>query len=316
MNPFFFIVGCPRSGTTLLQRIMDAHSLIAVTPETHWIIRYFRKLTRKNAEPWVTSKLIPKLVAYPRFLQLGVSREDLEQLLGPGERTPYQRFVTGIFDLYGRARTKPLVGDKTPGYARGIRELHHLWPDARFIHLIRDGRDVCLSAVSWNKPGKLLRRAPTWHQDPVATAALWWEWHVRMARETGRALDPHLNCELRYEALVADPAKACVQLCAFLGVPYDEAMLRFHENRTRFERGLDTKEAWLPVTAGLRDWRLQMSAEDVHRFELIAGDLLDELGYPRAGAQPYRGATARVSQLRQRFTADIRAQNLALPRHW
>jgi hypothetical protein len=316
MNPFVFIVGCPRSGTTLLQRLVDAHPLIAVTPETHWIIRYYKKLTKKTSAAWVTPKLLPKLFAYHRFAELGISREALEHSLTAGEPVPYARFVTGIFDLYGKARGKPVVGDKTPGYARSMPLLHSLWPSARFVHLIRDGRDVCLSAVDWKKPGKLLVRAPTWREDRVTTAALWWAWHVCMARESGRALDPGRYYEIRYEALVTAPAQECVKLCAFLGVPYDEAMLRFHETRSRCEPGLDAKEAWLPVTVGLRDWRSQMCAAEVERFEATAGDLLEELGYVRHGTRPLPAWAEQASRLRERFTAGIRAQALALPQRW
>jgi hypothetical protein len=282
MNPFVFIVGCPRSGTTLLQRIVDAHPQIAITPETHWIPSYFKKATRKTPEAQVTPKLIAKLVNYHRFGQLGIGRDELEKLLGSGGSMSYARFVSAIYDFYGKSQGKPLVGDKTPGYARNIPLLHTLWPTAKFVHLIRDGRDVCLSAMDWRKPGKLLVRSSTWAKDPVTTAALWWEWHIRAAREAGSLLGPELYYELRYESLVSRPRNECARLCTFLGVPYHEAMLRFHEGRTRADPTLDSKEAWLPVTSGLRDWRSQMTAEKVACFDAAAGDLLAELGYPRS----------------------------------
>ena len=60
MNPFVFIVGCPRSGTTLLQRMVDAHSQIAIVPETHWIARWFEKRKGLTPEGFVRAKLIPK----------------------------------------------------------------------------------------------------------------------------------------------------------------------------------------------------------------------------------------------------------------
>jgi hypothetical protein len=316
MGPFVFIVGCPRSGTTLLQRILDAHPRIAVTPETHWIVRYHKKLTRKTAEAWVTPKLLPKLFAYPRFPALGLGREEVEKLLDPETPVPYARFVSGIFELYGKARGKPLVGDKTPGYCRHVPVLHGLWPQAKFIHLIRDGRDVCLSAIYWKKPGKLLSRSPTWGEDRVTTAALWWAWHVRMGREAGSLLGDDLYREVRYESVVARPEEECAKLCAFLGAPYDEAMVRFHEGRTRTEPGLDAKEAWLPITAGLRDWRSQMSPADVQRFEAAAGGLLDELGYPRAEKRPSPAARDHALRAHDAFTRGARSQGHSLPEHW
>src|SRR5262249_12530629 len=139
-NPCVFLVGGPRSGTTLLQRVVDAHPLIAITPETHWIPRYFVKRKGLTSEGLVTRKLIRTLLAYPKFPRLGIGREDLKRLVRPEQAMPYAQFVSGLFDLYGQAQGKPMVGDKTPGYAREMRILHSLWPGAKFVHLIRDGR--------------------------------------------------------------------------------------------------------------------------------------------------------------------------------
>jgi hypothetical protein len=69
---------------------------------------------------------------------------------------------------------------------------------------------------------------PSWGKEPVATAAAWWEWHVRQARESGQLLGPRLYYEVHYETLVERPDEECDRLCAFLGIPYDSSMLRFH----------------------------------------------------------------------------------------
>src|SRR5262249_13767425 len=159
------------------------------------------------------------------------------------------------FDRYGASVGKRLVANKTVDYALSIPILHQLWPESRFVHLIRDGRDVCLSAMHWRRASRLAELFTTWTEDPAGTSALWWEWHVRKAREDGRPLGGHLYYEIRYEALVAQPEAELQRLCAFLGVPYDERMSRFHEGRGREETGLDAKHAWAPPTSGLRDWR-------------------------------------------------------------
>ena len=91
---------------------------------------------------------------------------------------------------------------------------------------------------------------------------------------------------MRYEALVADPAGESAKLCTFLGVPYADTMVKFHKGRTKSKPGLDAKRAWLPTTRGLRNWRSEMSTEDLERFEAAAGDLLDELGYERVFLNP------------------------------
>jgi hypothetical protein len=306
MNPFLFIVGCPRSGTTLVRRIVDAHAEIAVTRETHWVVEWFRRCAQRTREGFVTPELLSGLLKERRFSRLVVDARELEDLLERDEPVSYARFVTAVFDLYGRSRGKPIVGDKTPKYVRHLPTLRALWPDVRIVHVVRDGRDVCLSANGWTRHlVSLERRFPTWRSDPVTTAALWWEWHARAGREDGTASRPELYYELRYESLVADVEAECANLCAFLGVPYDDAMVRFHEGRTKADPGLDAKHAWLPATPGLRDWRTQMPAADVVRFEAAAGKLLEELGYDRAVTRPPEEAVVRASRLSTSFAEHI-----------
>jgi hypothetical protein len=307
VNPYVFIVGCARSGTTLLERMVDAHPEIAITHQWHGIPRPYEKRKGMTAEGLVRPKLISHLLKLPWFPSMGISPEGLLKLMGNGQPVHYSDFVTGIFDLYGKAHGKPLVGDKTPNYVRKIRILHALWPRARFVHLIRDGRDVCLSVANWpnganqaDKPGSFA----TWIEDPISTIAFWWELNVRLGREAGTWLGPELYCEIRYELLINHPAEQCAALCGFLGLPYDDAMPHYHQDRTKADPDVDAGHPRLPVTSGLRDWRSQMPAEDVERFEAAAGGLLDELGYPRAFGRPRAETLENASRIRSSLAQD------------
>jgi hypothetical protein len=322
VNPYLFIVGCPRSGTTLLQRLVDSHPQMAVTPETHWIPRWFHKKPGKGLpDGLVTKKFLRKLLDNPRFLELGIKLDEVAKPIAGGERIPYDRFISSLFDLYGQRRGKPIVGDKTPGYARELPTLHLLWPSARFVHLIRDGRDVCLSILNWErakswKTGEGAARFRTWPQDPVGTAALWWEWHVRLAREAGQQVGTGLYHELRYESLVARPSDECRALCEFLGVPYDDHMVRSYQERAMVGPGEGTKHPWMPITPGLRDWRSQMPPESVEHFEAIAGAMLDELGYPRAAPRPRPHELEDAARARSYFACDAHSQSYSVPKTW
>jgi hypothetical protein len=110
---------------------------------------------------------------------------------------------------------------------------------------------------------------------------MWWELNVRGGREAGRTLDPRLYFEIRYESLIANPEQECRALCAFMGLPFHEAMLRHQDVRPGQGPKVAAKRDWQPITAGMRDWRSAMSPEQVERFEAAVGDLLDELDYPR-----------------------------------
>jgi Sulfotransferase family len=313
-DPYLFIVGCARSGTTLVRRIVDAHPEIAITPEMHWISHYVNFF--KNQNRLVTPELVSELAGHKRFAQFEIPRQQFEGLLVSGEALPYPAFLNRVFGLYGEIKNKPLVGNKTSGYVRRIPAFHSLWPDAKFGHIIRDGRDVCLSILNWKKGYRTAGRYSSWEEDPVSTTALWWERKVRKGREDGAALGPGLYHEMLYEDLVDDPERECKRLCEFLGVPYDDAMLRFHEGRERVEPGRGAKSAWLRVTSGLRDWRTEMCAGDVERFEAAAGDLFEELGYERAAPNPSSEALEQAARIREAFTREALARGDRPPGYW
>lgn len=284
--------------------------------ETRWVDSWYTERKGVTAEGFVTDELITRLLDFPRFAHLGLAREDLEALLDGGRPVSYPSFVSRLFDLYGRSQGKHLVADKTPRYVRSVPALHELFPQAKFVHLVRDGRATSISVMNWRKAAKLAQAFPTWEEQPVVTAALWWEWQVRLGREAGASLGPSLYYEIRYEALVADAAGELEPLCAFIDLPFDEAMLRFHEGRERSESGLSAKSAWLPPTPGLRDWRMQMAAEDIERFEAATGELLSELGYPRAVPRPSEEARERAGEVRAAFSRVIRSRGRRLPERW
>jgi Sulfotransferase family len=320
MNPYLFIVGCPRSGTTLLGRMVDAHPDVAVIHEGRFVPDFFERRRGLTPDGFVTPALVEELLAHRPFRNVSVSRDELEGLVGDGDRVPYADFVGAIFDLHGRTQGKRLVGDKTPHYVRSLPTLHDLWPAAKIVHLIRDGRDVSQSVLGWRKVaerGGSVARFAAYREDPVATVACWWEWFVRLGREDGSALGPATYHEIRYESLVAEPAAECERLCDFLDVPYDDRMVGFHEGRERDDPGLDAKKAWRRVTPGLRDWRSEMPPTDVERFEAAAGDLLDELGYERGGGTPSTELDRHAARLRRSFRSELRERRgRRLPSSW
>lgn len=313
MNPYVFLVGCPRSGTTLVGRIGDAHPVLAVVHETRWIPRCFERREGLTVDGLVTPMLVDRL-REPRVVKaLGIDEDEIEKLIRQAVGVPFSNFVTALFDRYGERHEKRLVGDKSPGYVRYLPMLHVLWPGAKFVHIIRDGRDVCLSVLEWRKGST---RFSTFGDDPITTTALWWTWYVQLGLEGGGPLDPTLYHELRYEDLVAEPEDTTVRLCGFLGISYDEAMLCFHEGRMRDDPRLDAKKAWKPVTPGLRSWERQMSRDDVVRFEAAAGDLLDRLGYPRAAPRLPRREVERAERIRERFAVEAQVRRRPVPAAW
>ncbi len=291
LNPFVFVVGCPRSGTTLLQRMLDHHPELAVANDTHFIPRAVeREAPEQLAEiergrvPPLTERVVDAVVVYHRFERLGVPAAEA-RLLARGCRD-LGEFAGRLYTRFAQQRGKRLGGEKTPDYVRRLPLLAGLFPRARVVHIVRDGRDVALSLLDWATPGKGPGRLELWERHPVAACALWWRWQVQSGREAARQGRSGPYHEVSYEALVADPERELTRIAAFLGIPMHPAMLEFHRGKPTSGAGGSAKSQWLPPTAGLRDWRRQLPAEDVALFEALAGDLLDELGLSRSGAAP------------------------------
>jgi hypothetical protein len=300
-SPFLFVVGCPRSGTTLLQRMLDHHSLLAVANDTHFIPRCLEKTAPLSVEQAcagldvpLTIALVDAVVGYHRFHRLGLGEDDVRS--AASRVASYGGLVAGLYDRFARSRGKRFGGEKTPDYVRRLRLLSGLFPQAKIVHIVRDGRDVALSVLDWADEKKGPGRIELWHTEPLATCALWWRWQVLTGTADATSLPQGSYHELRYEHLVADPNRSLTTLSAFLGIPMCERMLTFHQGRTRFDPGASAKSNWLPPVQGLRDWRRQMSARDVELFEALAGDLLQQLGYERT--------TLRISPSIARRAAD------------
>jgi hypothetical protein len=244
---FPFVVGCSRSGTTLLRAMLDAHPALAVPPESHFAlapsVRALRRALRR--EPW--------------FALWEIDAPDLHGL-------DCADAVRALFAAYAAARGKPRYADKTPYYVSHLPRLAARFPEARFVHVVRDGRDVALS----------LLEVP-WGPDTIEGAALYWRRRVLEGRAAG--LPPDRYRELRYEALVADPEGELRPLAAWLRLEYSGAMLAYPDRPLTVPYPEHHRRLALAPTPDLRDWRTQMSPADVARFERVAGDALDALGY-------------------------------------
>jgi hypothetical protein len=270
---FPFLVGCPRSGTTLLQAMLDAHPQVAVPPESHFIPRLVRRFSAGWHGTAKAGRFADALFEGRRFDYWGMPRERVIGLIEENEPADVAGAVRLLFATWAADAGKTGYADKTPRYLGHVERLAALLPEARFVHLIRDGRDVSLSLA------ESFERGP----QTAAQGALYWSERVDAGRRQGSAIGPGRYLELRYEDLASDPEPVLQRMCAFLGLAFEPAML---EPGTRAERVLagypaaaDHRNLARPV-APRRDWRREMDPAAARDFELIAGPLLAELGYP------------------------------------
>jgi Sulfotransferase family len=290
--PMPVIVGAPRSGTTLLRFMLDSHPDLAIPPETGFLAlgqalgdgpdprqAFFDRVTQFPPEA-------------PAWLDFGITKEDFSAALAVVEPFSVSEGCRTFYRLYAARFGKSRVGDKTPLYCQHLSTIADLLPEIRVIHLIRDGRDVALSLrQTWFSPG-----------NEIETLAEYWVNCLAAARRESGACGGYL--EVRFEDLVADPAPVLRQICRFLDLEYSPAMLAYHaraarrleEHRDRARpdgslvishEGRLRQQALTmepPRRSRAGAWRHDMTDDEQRRFDVVAGDLLDRLGYGRSDA--------------------------------
>jgi hypothetical protein len=286
LPPMPVIVGAPRSGTTLLRVMLDAHPLLAIPPETGFLMQARYVAGEDDAARDALFDLITGFPpAGPTWNDFGLSRDSLRFELELVEPFDLAAGIRAFYRLYAAQQNKVRYGDKTPLYCEHIGPIRRILPEARFIHIIRDGRDSALSLRPlWFAPA----------QD-ITTLAQQWQRLVRAARADAR--EDYL--EIRYEDLVTDAETALRKVCAFIDLPFDEVMLRYyeraperlkqhvtmhnasgvvlvtHEQRVRQDKLLMEP----PSQERISRWKSEMTSEEQGEFEAAAGGLLQELGY-------------------------------------
>jgi hypothetical protein len=302
---FPFFVGVARSGTTLLRAMVDSHPDLTIPPES-WFVTELAAYRQRYEAPdgFDVERFAADLVAHERFARWGISEEDLRVAVRGAAPRDYPSAIKSVFSQWAIRQEKPRYGDKTPGYLTELELIAALFPDARIVHLIRDGRDV---ALSYSDELGL----------PVVNAIRLWRARVRDGREAGRALGDARYREIRYEDLVADPDATLRGVCSFIGLPFSDRMLCHWEHARQMLAGMPDRHHHLhvewPLTTGLRDWRSQMPTHVARACELLAGDLLDDLGYEPGPSGFSLRSQALVGKVQ--FDRGVRLARLAIAEH-
>lgn len=287
LAPFPVIVGCPRSGTSLLAVMLDSHPELAVPPETAFL-KYVPALRGDAAS--MARRFIDLVTAdrtpLSNWSDFGLGHDAFEaRIRSLAPFTPAEA-ARAFYAMYAESQGKRRAGEKTPDNIFVMRELAELLPEVHYLHVIRDPRDTVLS---WRK---------TWFapsQDWGALGAAWQQ-HVAVGRKQGAGVAHYL--ELRYEDLVLSPASELARVCAFLGLAYSPRMCEFEaqgaariarlKGRTHVNGRVVTREDRTRIHANLarpplRDrigaWKREMSAVERAAVERAANPLLAALGY-------------------------------------
>jgi hypothetical protein len=278
------VVGVGRSGTTLLRLMLDAHPALAIPPETGFL----EPVTRLSVSGEAAREVFFQTVTgVPHWPDLQVPAEAFHETL---RGLPHFTVAEGLrcfYRLYAARHGKPRWGDKTPLYGQCMDRIGRCLPEAHFIHVVRDGRDVALSLRQvWFAPGQEIELLARYWRDCVETTQ-------RLARRCAHYL------ELRLDDLVAEPERQLRRICAFLRLDFEPAMERYHLHaRERLDEITDRRDATgrllvskaqrlaqhertsaPPDPGRLGRWKRELPPDERARFEAVAGPLLRRLGY-------------------------------------
>jgi Sulfotransferase family len=281
-SPFPFFVGCGRSGTTLIRVMFDAHPMMAIPSGTGLIKRLAEdRALYERPDGFDVERFGAEEVVSGRFSSWGLGPEDLRASLADPRPVDLPDAVRRVYATFAATQRKPRYGNKSHGYVLAIPLIASVFPEARFVHIVRDGRNVALS----------LMEVP-FGPSRIEAAARFWRRRVHQGRSDGRQLGPSRYREVRYEDLVADPAGVLPTLCEFLDLPFDPSMLRYYEKQARVAHTLKYPEIHRnlaePPKPNVRDWRNVLDKRDLAKFEAVAGSTLRDFGYERASDIPRR----------------------------
>ncbi|MFZ4520173.1 MAG: sulfotransferase family protein [Bacteroidales bacterium] len=290
--PIFFILGRPRSGTTLLTTLFNAHPNIRIAPEFPVMLFLYQRFRKVKKWDETTIRSFVDHVFY--FSKFNVRRVEnlkfdkehiVSELLRYQDKGSIQLFLKCInyyaFSLYTKEETL-WIGDKNPVYSMSANRFRKIFPEAKFICIIRDYRDNFISIK------KLAEKEVAVEAPQISLQVGRWRYFTRLFLNLKRRY-PEKYYILRYEDLVTDQEATFRSLCEFLAIAYDPSVFDFHKKK---EETVDTYGNFIyekfhenlmkPINTGrMNTWQSVLSPEEVRTADQIAGKYADRLGYRR-----------------------------------
>lgn len=281
----FFIIGNPRSGTTLFRLMLNKHSQMNVPPEAGFLVWLYKDFGDSNFKNGYKD-FLNALQLTSKIESWKLDFEELGKYLLEKKPKIFSAVMDEIYEFYSQFVLKKdvsIYGDKNNYYLNHINLLHDMYPHAKFLHIIRDGRSVAASykgVMEKNIDFKYAPKLPT----NIEAIAKEWKTNIEKIESSFVDLPNDLTMTIRYEDLVLDTQNVLTDVCTFLSIQYEEEMMEYY--KTKEEDGLEPKEylAWKsknlqPIQKEEAQKYKQLPMEDLVAFENIAGDFLDKYRY-------------------------------------
>lgn len=290
-----FVLGNPRSGTTFIRLILTCHSEIGIPPESEFIVKLFSRYGHINAFNEVQLK---KLIQDVNGGVVDLSSQwkvDANKLLSQADTFVGQSYASVCANIYrgyqsyrgfGDVR---LWGDKNNAYANYINVLNYLFPTARYIHVIRDGRAV-LNSYQKLEYRSNQQYAPVLSHKAKSVALSWSDTVSRIADDLNK-FAPNRHIAIMYEDVLKDFPNEISAVCEFLGLHYESSMLEFHSMNQTHElepRDYEWKQNTFKPLDPMKSeaWRSELPSNDLITFDTIAHETLVKFGYECTSTPP------------------------------
>jgi hypothetical protein len=270
-----FIVGAGRSGTTLLQMMLNAHPNIAIYGELHYFneVLLIKKKVPSLKQPEALNRffqLVPNVNVSKYLPNFNQTLNAVQERMLADEHRTYEKFFRYVLEEYAQREGAKRFGEKTPTNIRYMNELLSIFPNAKIIHIIRDPRDVVASAS---------KRELFWTSNDVVINAFKWRCDMFYRREFSAQTETYT--EVRYEDLVSDPEQQLRRICEFVGEEFDPQMLEFYKTSKSYLQNEPWKEGTQrPINrSSVQKWQKELSEAQIFLIEMINGATMSQIGY-------------------------------------
>lgn len=282
----FFIIGNPRSGTTLLRLMLNRHSKMSVPPEAGFLVWLYDAYKDFNYNETNVDHFLELLSKTTKIEHWNLDFNVLRKFIVSEKPENFSELIDCVYTYYSTynlSKSVEIYGDKNNFYLNKIDLLSKLYPNAKFIHIIRDGRSVAVSYKDLNKKKMTSEYAPNLPGEIEMIAKEWTD-NIMMINTSFKKLDSDKHYTLRFEDLISNPEESLQDICAFLDIKYDIEMLNYFQ--TTENEGLEPGDflQWksknkMPLQEEEIYKYKKLSQSELDLFEYLANDILAQYKY-------------------------------------
>ncbi len=265
-----FVVGCQRSGTTALAVMLDRHSRIAMMPETQFFHSFITQ-DRASGKPMTHEAMVERVLVYPSIEEANLRYDEVLAVFRRYEPT-YPMLLRSLMEAYQVRHGKVRAAEKSCNHLFHAEKLLKLYPGAKIICILRDGRDVCRS----------LRNVPWAKHLSWQALGRKWNWFTRESLRMQRVLSPTDFTIVRYEDLMRNPEAELRRICTFLGEAFEPSQLEEGTGTDvipTYEQDWKGKAKTRPDANRAEAWRRNETPEQVALWNFYMGPMLRACGY-------------------------------------